>query len=68
MHCAFTQTPAIITVKVTVCAHAVEVWGGGAGIVPLILNVSTIVNHPISILRKHIFINSGNVRARSQKA
>jgi hypothetical protein len=50
----------------SVCVHAMEAWGS-AGIVPLILNVSTTVNHHILIFKQYIFKNSENMRAESQK-
>jgi hypothetical protein len=46
----------------TVHVHAMDAWGS-AGIVPLILNLSTTVNHHILIFKQYIFINSENMRA-----
>jgi hypothetical protein len=44
-----------------------EAWGS-AGIVPLILNISTAVNHHILLFKQYIFINSENMITESQKA
>jgi len=46
--------------------HSMEAWGS-AGIVSLILNISTTVNHHILIFKQYIFKNSENMRAKSQK-